>query len=195
MRRTPYPPAKLLDFYGSDEHFTSQLQTLHDQIQTLAVYTTECLNRIADEEFAYETAGDFTNPPRTFLASVGARQKLEDVFKRWCDYYVYHMEHMRQIDSFKLHQTNADGTRPTLRTSLCIEVFYEISRLFYLQHHHEILREIDNLQNYDEATLTTKDYVTLLSLSRLQSRAWIDIVHTFDPEKFVRLFFFCFLVF
>jgi hypothetical protein len=179
-----------IDIFGNDEeNFRTQYRDVFaDRLTALSNITTSLLRETQAEEERYaaalDEAGDeLPEAPRTIVGTPRVRAMIRRLYDAWLRFYVERIELMRQIDILVLHETEEDGRRKTLRTSPGLDVFYEILRLYYLQHYPALLVERDNLDNFDISELRCDNYATLTSLKRTRHPCWVNIVNSYEPES------------
>ena len=176
----PPPPSILpveIDFFDDDEDFRTQFRHLFSNISSLGEYTTTCLERLVQEEEAFNARIDadpeFDESPTTFLTQPNVKRQLQQLYDAWCTHLITHMDEMCEIRFYSV-----DGRK--FKDTNGMHVFFELTRINYLVYYPNLLEEMDNLSMYDESELSTEHYLMLYSLKRTTHPSFVAIVDTFD---------------
>lgn len=177
-----YKPFEL-DFYDNPEHFTTQYKKFYQSVSNLATLINKYLARVQAEDVEFDKQEDEGEICfETFLSDKTEKEFLSNLFQMWMEMYVANMEQMREI---KHYAVKKQEEVKQFRSSLGMDVFIELSRLYGLLHRHSLLQERENLTCYDLESLTTDGYRSLQSLKKTKHACWVRIVETFevDPEN------------
>lgn len=117
--------------------------------------------------------------PVSFMESnARAKQCVQMLLSEWTQFYVQHMESMREIHNLKL----GEG-RPPYATTVGANVFYEISRLHWLRDRPRAALEWENTQLIEPGDLVPQNYDVLFALEHTKSDAWIAIANTLREQQ------------
>lgn len=173
-QRAP-PPS--YDLSSKKFNIRTQFKDLFAHLAVLGQFTTECFRRYAAEEAAYnalvEAAPDGAemDAPTTFLADQDVRHDLQTLFDAWKEFFV--------INTDSIHEVRmANGHRYTLSAY----IFMELTRLHYLLHKPELLSEQDNLACFEMETLSTENYLMLMSISKTKHSVWVEIANSYQES-------------
>lgn len=175
-----------MDLFDDDESYQTQFRKLFTSIADLGSYTSACFERLVKEQEAFNTLIDqaeaqgkeLMQKPTTFLTRQQPQmQRLYDV---WCEYFVTHMENMKEVRHYVLHEKDHLGKRKKFKSTNGSHVFLELTRLHYLVHYPQLLEEMDSLSLLRPEEVSSKFYLMLHSLKMTQDRSFIAIVDSFD---------------
>lgn len=150
-----------VDHFDDTLHFTSAYKILFERIVRLGKLTTDYITRTfeEDEEHVNLLKRNEYAAKRTFMSQPQEKAKLLRLFEAWREYYIIHMEPMREIQIFII-----DGRK--VRTSLGIHVFTELTRLNMLLQRPRLMVDL-----YEEE---------MQSLENTHHPSWVQIVNSFD---------------
>jgi hypothetical protein len=150
-----------IDHFDDTLHYTSAYKILFERITRLGQMTTEYINRTFEEDDAHaaQLKEDEYASKRTFMSEPREREKIQKLFDTWLEYFIIHMEPMREIQIFVI-----DGKK--VRTTLGIHVFTELTRLNLLLQRPRLMVDL-----YEEE---------MQSLENTHHPSWIQIVESFD---------------
>lgn len=150
-----------VDHFDDNVHFTTAYKVLFERIVCLGKFTTEYITRAfkEDDEHARLTEQDKFAAKHTFVSQPMENTKLSRLFDAWREYYIIHMESMREIHIFII-----EGKK--VRTSIGIHVFTELTRLNMLLQRPRLMVSL-----YEEE---------MQSLENTHHPSWVQIVNSFD---------------
>lgn len=185
------PPSLLpveIDLFDDEEDFRTQFRHLFSSIASLGDYTTACIDRLVQEEEAFnekvERNPHLEEKPVTFLSQRNVARQLQALYDEWSRHLITHMDDMREIRFYQLSEADfgldAEGKKRKFKGSNGIHVFFELTRVNYLVHYPRLLEEMDNLSIYEEGALSSDHYLMLYSLKRTTHSSFVAIVDSFD---------------
>lgn len=172
-----YQPYRVDLFDDEKGNFRTQYRRLFDSVEALSDHIQHLYDIVLDED-EHNIVTD------TYMDDAENRAHVEELFEKWHDAFMDQIEQAREIRCYKL-KVGPEKT-VTLRTTIGVDIFYELTRLYYLKHRTTLIVEEDNLRNYSHDELGgAENYTLLFSLERhTQHRCWVGIVNSFEvPAK------------
>lgn len=169
-----------MDLFDDSVTMQSEFLKMYCSIAALGTFTAECLERLVEEEEAFNARIDeaaareevFEEKPTTFLSN--RNRDLLELYRVWSQYFVTHMESLREVRHYTLEGgVKYKGTHGG-------HIFFELTRLNYLVHYPRILEEMDNLAVFEEQELSSEFYFLLHSLKMTKDQSFVAIVDSFD---------------
>lgn len=168
-----YQPYRVDLFSNENDNFRIQYRRLYESIERLSEHIQHLYDRALDED----ERGIVTD---TFMDEPENRAHVDQLFEMWQDAFMDQIESAREIRSYKLQVGPEKSV--TLRSTIGVDIFYELTRLYYLKHRTTLIVEEDNLRNWDVEELGgAENYALLFSLeTNTQHRCWVGIVNSFE---------------
>lgn len=153
-----------VDHFDDRINWRTAYKKLFKRITRVGLFTTEHIERCVREDEQHERdAQDESNflqkARRTYMSEPDAQRQVRQVYDAWLEYYVIHMEDMREVREYTIN-----GRK--VRTSLGLHIFTELTRLNYLLERPRLMVDL-----YEEE---------MASLEHTRHPSWVSIVNTFD---------------
>lgn len=165
-----------------NQHPYSWNKELYARLTELGKLTTHyCRDALREEAVRADLLrrGIVDEFPVSFMESnARAKQCVQLLLSQWTEFYVQHMEAMREIHTLKL----GEG-RPPYAVTMGANVFYEISRLHWLRDRPRAALEWENTQLIEPEDLVPHSYDVLFTLEHTKSDAWITIANSLREHQ------------
>ena len=178
---------------NSGPNFRTQFKEIHWRFAALSAETDARLQKCLAEDDAFNDKIDADelgeeDAPHTFMSDPREMERVTRLFDAWRDFFVVHMETMREIRQYTLKVDafgpDENGRARKLKNTLGMSCFFELTRLFLLMHRPQLLEEMDNLACYPlEEIEGAATYISLLTLESTRHPMWVSIVKTFDVSE------------
>lgn len=157
-----------IDHLDDTVHYTTSFKIFYERLNALGEFTSELLSKCAEEDEQHQIDNPFFNFQSTFVAEAHYVSTFKTLFEAWREYYIVHIETMKEIRNETLTQQIDPNTLKPRKLKMTVghSVFTEISRLFFLIHRPRLL-----IAQFEEE---------MISLKNTQHPMWISIVNSFD---------------
>ncbi len=169
-----------MDLFADDGiNVRTKFKEIYKRIDAVGKMTTDYIRRAVAEDAHVASAADAgSETPALFMNNARDQELVQSLYTIWEEHYVSDAENMREI---RLHST--ENGKKTIKNTLGMHVFFELTRLHALMRRVDLVTERDNLRRYSHDSLSTATYATLYTLKeRTQSNMWIGIVNSFEPD-------------
>lgn len=172
-----------IDLFADDGiNVRTKFKEIYKRIDAVGKLTTDYIRRsIAEDAHVAAAALAGADTPTLFMSNARDQDLVQSLYNVWEEHYVSDAENMREI---RLHAT--DNGKKTVKNTLGMHVFFELTRLYALMRRVDLVTERDNLRRYSSASLSTSTYATLYTLKeRTQSDMWLGIVNSYEPDLII----------
>ncbi len=140
-----------------------------ERVQNLANYVTTCVRLCGDEDAKFERENTGGGVKSTIVSRPQIRTQICKLYDIWLEHMIEYCEPLQEVKDYEMEDELDPITFKARRFkhSSGMQVFTELTRLFYLKERPILLSEFDFPEE-------------MLRLSMMKDTSWVKIVQTFD---------------
>ena len=158
-----------VNHFDSDISYEEAFYIEAERVQNLANYVTTCVRLCGDEDAKFERENNNGGIRNTIISRPQIRTQICKLFDIWMEHLIEYCEPLQEVKDYEMEEELDPVTfKPRrFKHSSGMQVFTELTRLFYLKERPMLLMEIDFPEE-------------MLRLSMMKDTSWVKIVQTFD---------------